>query len=364
FRDAADGWVNTRGIWNQHAYTVTNINDDGTIPAFPATNWLEPDLNTFRSNSQGTGTVSPFAAPDLIVTELTGECVPDTYDVRVTAHVHNQGEASASAGVQVAFYLGDPELGGTLWGVKTIPTVLPDLGSTPVVFETLAPGGSEEVFAVVDNDGTGVGSETECREENNVNSALIELNCTPNTPPVAQCKDITLNISSIGQAVLSPSQVDNSSSDPDGDPITYSLSKTNFSCSDIGTQHAVTLTVTDDSGESDSCVAKVTVVDNTAPNVKTKGVTVQLNANGNASISAADINNGSSDNCGIASISVSPTSFTCANVGANTVTLTVTDNNGNVGTATATVTVEDNIAPVVLTQDVIAHLVDDTCNAS
>ena len=256
FRDAADGWVNTRGIWNQHAYSVTNINDDGTIPAFPATNWLEPDLNTFRSNSQGTGTVSPFAAPDLIITELTGECVPGTYNLRVIAHVHNQGEAPASAGVQVAFYLGDPEVNGSLWKVETIPAVLPDLGSTSVVFETLAPEGSEEVFAVVDDDGTGMGSETECREDNNNNSALIEMNCTPNTSPVAQCKDITLYLDSNGQAVLTSSQADSGSYDPDpGDVITFDLSKTNFTCADIGTQHAVTLTVTDDGGLSDSCVS-------------------------------------------------------------------------------------------------------------
>ena len=38
--------------------------------------------------------------------------------------------------------------------------------------------------------------------------------------------------------------------------------------------------------------------------------------------------------------------FTCAEVGDNTVTLTVTDNNGNTNTCPAIVTVEDNIAPV------------------
>ncbi|WP_375771107.1 FG-GAP-like repeat-containing protein [Archangium gephyra] len=53
FRDARDAWVGTRGIWNQHAYSVTNVNDDGTIPAKPATNWLTPGLNNFRSNAPG-----------------------------------------------------------------------------------------------------------------------------------------------------------------------------------------------------------------------------------------------------------------------------------------------------------------------
>ncbi|QRK08304.1 VCBS repeat-containing protein [Archangium violaceum] len=54
FRDRADEWVGTRGIWNQHAYSITNINDDGTIPAHPAANWLTPGLNNFRSNAPGT----------------------------------------------------------------------------------------------------------------------------------------------------------------------------------------------------------------------------------------------------------------------------------------------------------------------
>lgn len=167
----------------------------------------------------------------------------------------------------------------------------------------------------------------------------------PNEPPEAQCKDAELSLGTNGQVVLSSSQVDNGSSDPDGDPITFSLSRTDFSCSDVGVQNAVTLTVTDDGGLFDSCVSNVTVVDNTAPDVKTKDITVQLDSNGNASITADDIDSGSADNCGISSMTVSPSSFTCADVGANTVTLTVTDNNGNVGTATATVTVADTLAP-------------------
>ena len=53
FRDRDDGWVGTRGIWNQHAYSITNVNDDGTIPAHPVANWLTPGLNNFRSQAPG-----------------------------------------------------------------------------------------------------------------------------------------------------------------------------------------------------------------------------------------------------------------------------------------------------------------------
>jgi hypothetical protein len=30
--DRNNTWVNTRQIWNQHTYHITNVNDDGTIP--------------------------------------------------------------------------------------------------------------------------------------------------------------------------------------------------------------------------------------------------------------------------------------------------------------------------------------------
>lgn len=85
-----------------------------------------------------------------------------------------------------------------------------------------------------------------------------------------------------------------------------------------------------------------------APTALCSNLTVQLNAAGNASITAADVNGGSTDNCGVASLSAAPTSFTCADVGANTSTLTVTDASGNSSTCNANVTVEDNLAPTAV----------------
>ncbi len=56
----------------------------------------------------------------------------------------------------------------------------------------------------------------------------------------------------------------------------------------------------------------------------------------------------STDNCGIASYTFAPASFTCAQVGTQTVTMTVTDRAGNTGTCTATIQVVDNTPPQVL----------------
>jgi WD40 repeat protein len=181
FRDKRDGWVNTRRVWNQHAYSVTNVNDDGTIPAHPATNWLTPGLNTFRSNSQGVGSTSPFAASDLqVVSPVESSCDPDTLAVTLKARVRNAGDAAASAGLKVAFYQGNPASGGTLLGVATVPSVLPAGGEATAELKlATAPGGTAVVFAVADDDGTGTGRETECREDNNATSSSVDMVCEP-----------------------------------------------------------------------------------------------------------------------------------------------------------------------------------------
>ena len=38
--DADNSWQAGTRIWNQHAYSITNVNEDGTIPAMPDPNWL------------------------------------------------------------------------------------------------------------------------------------------------------------------------------------------------------------------------------------------------------------------------------------------------------------------------------------
>ena len=49
-RDIDDRWIQARRIWNQHAYHVTNVREDATIPQHQAKSWQ--NLNTFRTNAQ------------------------------------------------------------------------------------------------------------------------------------------------------------------------------------------------------------------------------------------------------------------------------------------------------------------------
>ena len=180
------------------------------------------------------------------------------------------------------------------------------------------------------------------------NPAAVEQNFTITViepAPVAICQNIVVQLDNNGGATISANDVNNGSYSLVG-ISSMTVSQTQFNCSNIG-DNQIDLVVFNSYGNSDTCTATVTVQDQVAPTVSAQDVTVQLDANGNASITAAQIDNGSADACGIASVSVSPNAFTCANVGANTVTLTVTDNNGNTSSTTATVTVQDNIAPSI-----------------
>src|SRR6185436_19108534 len=192
--------------------------------------------------------------------------------------------------------------------------------------------------------------------DNNGNSSTCSAIVTveDHIAPIALCKAITVQLNAAGTASITAAQIDNGSSDACG-IASMSVSPNTFACANVGA-NTVILTVTDANGNVSTCSSVVTVEDHIAPIALCKTITIQLDANGSASIVAAQIDNGSSDACGIASMSVSPNSFSCANVGANTVTLTVTDANGNVSTCSTLVTVEDHIAPIALCKAITVQL--------
>ena len=96
-------------------------------------------------------------------------------------------------------------------------------------------------------------------------------------------------------------------------------------------------------GVSGNCSFTVTVVDSAAPTALCQNATVQLMPSGMASVTASQIDAGSSDNCSVASTTLNQSTFTCADLGAAPVILTVTDSSGNTNTCTATVAVVDTI---------------------
>ncbi|MBT3434972.1 MAG: HYR domain-containing protein [Nitrospinaceae bacterium] len=163
----------------------------------------------------------------------------------------------------------------------------------------------------------------------------------PNNPPLASCQVV---IAECGAGGVAAADIDAGSSDPDGDPITlsqvppgpYSLGNT-----------SVTLTVTDDLGDSDSCSATVTVQDTTAPALA-QPADVVAEATGPSGAVVSFSLPGTTDACD-ASVSVasSPVSGSTFPLGATAVTVTAMDANNNSSEKTFTVTVQDTAPPVI-----------------
>ena len=165
FGDANGQWVRTRRIWNQHAYHVSNVNEDGTIPAMEQPNWTLDGLNNFRQNVQPQG---EFSAPDLVV-RLKRQCEPDL--TGLIGQVRNIGEASAPSGVPVYFFEGDPDMGGTLMGMGvTSKTLYPaEAEDVLLLLPDPPPGvvdGTSEVWVIVD-DTEPMHEWHECKVDNN-----------------------------------------------------------------------------------------------------------------------------------------------------------------------------------------------------
>jgi hypothetical protein len=111
---------------------------------------------------------------------------------------------------------------------------------------------------------------------------------------------------------------------------------------------SVTYSVQDEAGNNSlECSFDVTIADAVNPVAVCQNITVYLDEEGKAVITANDVDNGSSDNCSLSSLNISKTNFNCGDIGDNTVVLTAVDAMANTATCNATVTIVDNITPVL-----------------
>ncbi|EGD76846.1 hypothetical protein PTSG_08193 [Salpingoeca rosetta] len=183
----------------------------------------------------------------------------------------------------------------------------------------------------------------------NANSAQENVTIVDQTEPtVGVLQGVTRTLSAAGTGTLAASNLDDSTSDACG-IASLSVNQTALTCADVGTI-SVLFTAVDVNGNNASTVVDVAVVDSTAPSLSLTDVVVQLNSSGLASINRTLVDTGTTDACGIASFVLSDTEFSCATVGDNSVTVTVTDVNGNVATDTINVHVVDTLLPNVVTQ--------------
>ncbi len=169
FKDLRDHWVSTRSIWNQHAYHVTNINDDGSVPVQEANNWTATwsgqPLNNYRMNSMGN---VDYRAPDLAASvgdaRVNASSCPAK--ISVSVDVWNRGAVLVTAGVPVALYSG--QVGGPLLGVAhTTGAIVPGAAETVSLDIAPAPSVPTDLVVSLNDDGTGQGVVGECGGKTN-----------------------------------------------------------------------------------------------------------------------------------------------------------------------------------------------------
>ena len=178
-------------------------------------------------------------------------------------------------------------------------------------------------------------------------SQSVKITVIDTISPKVKINSKSLYLNQYGYVVLSPSDIDSASTD-NCKISTKIISKSVFTCGNIG-NNTVAYTVTDPSGNSTTVSAPVIIYDTIAPINKTRNTSVYLDNNGYAVLSLYDVDNGSSDNCGIAKSSLSKDRFYCFELGKKYVEFKTSDASGNTTKSTIEVTVVDTIRPIIKT---------------
>ncbi len=185
----------------------------------------------------------------------------------------------------------------------------------------------------------------------NVSTTTFRVLLKDLTAPTAICRPFTVDLNAAGNASIVVANVNNGSFDncTPTSQLVYSLSQTNFNCSNVGTNNVI-LSVTDLCGNVSTCTAVVTVRDVTAPVITCFADTI-INKNANCTYTLPDLTFrvNRTDACGIGTItqSIPVGTIFAASITSMPITLTVTDVNGNASTCTFLITFRDVTPPVI-----------------
>jgi hypothetical protein len=175
YRDKLDRWASSRNLWNQHAYSITNINDDGTIPKTSAwaQNFKDPALNNFRQNRQGA--TSQELADITGALDATTACT-QTMDGQVvfTGRICNRGLRGVGSNMPAAFYQGmsrDKVLCQTQTAGPLPKGVCQNIECTIPKSDVLT---NATITMVVNDVGGGNRLVDECNYDNNVAQVLVD----------------------------------------------------------------------------------------------------------------------------------------------------------------------------------------------
>lgn len=125
-------WANTRNIWNQYSYHVTNINDDLIVPAQESNSWEVH--NTYRANliPGVNGTTASDATASYVQIEDNGISANSVFKVRIG----NAGGKQINKDLPISFYRLAP---------NSAPDAQPVLLGTTLTTKALNAGEYEDV---------------------------------------------------------------------------------------------------------------------------------------------------------------------------------------------------------------------------
>ena len=184
---------------------------------------------------------------------------------------------------------------------------------------------------------------------------IVKSNEVDTTNPVAVCQNLAIELDENGNSTLTAFEVDGGSSDNSGF-YTVSINQSSFDCSNLGVND-VTLTVTDPSNNTNTCIAEVTILDAIDPNAIGQNTSGDLLGTGTVTIPVANVNNNSTDNCSITNMTLTPDTFT--SIGAHIAVFEVLDASGNSDSVTVEITVIDSgdaINPISNCQNISVQL--------
>ncbi|MFZ5429246.1 MAG: gliding motility-associated C-terminal domain-containing protein [Bacteroidota bacterium] len=191
----------------------------------------------------------------------------------------------------------------------------------------------------------------EVTQGNCKNVAAVTFVISDNTPPEMYCRPHTAYLNSMGLVTVTVWDVDDGSTDNCTiglyflNHLSQKVKQLEFNCNDIG-ENIVRLYGSDPSGNTDFCNALVTVKDTIPPVARCRPpFTIFLQPGGTFTLTPSDINNGSTDECGIIDEKLNRTFFTCTDIGTHTIRLTVFDPSGNSDYCETQITIIGNVKP-------------------
>ncbi|TVQ94084.1 MAG: hypothetical protein EA397_02950 [Deltaproteobacteria bacterium] len=165
FSHATGGWARSGPTWHVHDFSVTNITEDGRVPARPEPSWHVHNVYRARPTTNETFVDLQVAVADVC---FTG-CDRSSDIARISVQVYNTGSSTSRAEVPVALYTVDGDQ-RELLQVRRLRQRVPAGGvSAGIVFEVPALRVARDGFyVVVNDDGSGfLDYQEECDYDNN-----------------------------------------------------------------------------------------------------------------------------------------------------------------------------------------------------